>query len=179
MMCLKRVKKRAATKHIDFEVYPLETGIIKAIPLFHIGSHREFPAIPNGTLIGIDIESLLGNWQCKLKKIERRGRARPRRRDKDDIVLCAAEFFCRHSTRKPSNDVKNPFPAFVEQFYKSVTGATPSRSLNSQIDKVLKALRVAGVLELFGTPPPRSINSQEFARGVERIKQSSRRPRVK
>jgi hypothetical protein len=163
LMCLRRVKKHGATKHIDFPTYPLESGIVKALPLLQLGRHKEFPTIPEGTIIGIDIENLLCDWKDRIRQVNRRGRARPRRRDKDEIVLCAAQFFCRHSVRKPTNDVNNPFPAFVEQFYETVTGAASPRSLNSQITKVLGALKTAGVLE-FGAQPPRSINSQQFTK---------------
>jgi hypothetical protein len=178
LMYLRRVKKHAAVKNIDFSMYPLGTGIVKALPIFQIGKHKEMPPILDETTIGVDIESLLCDWQRKLKEAKRRGRARPRRRDKDDIVLYAAQFFCRHSARKPSNDVKNPFPTFVEQFYEAVSGAPSSRSLNSQIGKVLKALRTAGIMGLFETPPPRSINSQQFTRALKELSESGRRSGV-
>jgi hypothetical protein len=143
---LRRVKKHV-TKNIGFQIHPLESdpfkgNIFKAIPMLHLGKHKEIPTIPEGAIIFVDIEKLLCDWQSDIRKLLRttRGRGKPKRQDKYDIVFYAAEFFCKHSILKLSNDANNPFHAFAEQFYETVTGTRPTRSLDWQIRKALKAL---------------------------------------
>jgi hypothetical protein len=124
---------------ITWELHRLETEIVKAIPFQSLGNLGQAPMIPDTTVIGIDMGKLLLAWHDKVKRLPRRKRGQPRRAE-GAIVFYAAEFFCRHSDRKPSNDVKNPFRAFARRFCEIVTETEP-RNLDWQIRQELKNRR--------------------------------------
>jgi len=143
---LARLKKYSHTENISWEVHPLDTGIVKAMPFQSFQSLANLgqaPIIPDATVIGIDMQKLLLAWHDNVRRLPRRKRGQPVRQAEGEIVFYAAEFFCRHSARKPSNDAKNPFPAFAEIFYETVTG-TESPNLDWQIRLELKNRRRAG-----------------------------------
>jgi hypothetical protein len=134
---LARLKKYSYTENIGWEVHPLETGIVKAIPFQSLGNIRQPAMIPDTTVIGIDMQKLLLAWHDNVKSLPARMRGQPARRAEEAVVSYAAAFFCRHSARKPSNDVKNPFRAFAQGFCETVTGTEP-RNLDWQIRQELK-----------------------------------------
>jgi hypothetical protein len=140
---LAKLKKYSYTENIGWEVHPLETGIVKAIPFQSLVNPEQAPMIPDATVIGIDMQKLLLAWHGNVRRLPRRKRGQPERRAEGTVVFYAAEFFCRHSARQPSNDAKNLFPAFAERFYETVTG-TESPNLDWQIRQELKNRRRAG-----------------------------------
>jgi hypothetical protein len=140
---LERLKKYPYAGNIGWEVHPLETGIVKALAFQSLRNLGQAPLIPETTVIGIDMQKLLLAWHDNIKRLPRRKRGQPDRRAEGAIVFYAAEFFCRHSARKPSNDVKNPFRAFARRFCGAVTGTEPG-NLDWQIRQELKNRRRAG-----------------------------------
>jgi hypothetical protein len=115
---VERLEKDAYTSDIGWEVHRLETGVVKAISFAVLGKHRESQTVPDTTFVAINMQNLLRAWHDKVTKVPRRKRGQPVRQAEEAIVFYAAEFFRRHSARKPSNDVKIHFALLPGDFVK-------------------------------------------------------------
>jgi len=142
-MLLQKLEGHADASDIGWEVHSLESEVVKALSYQVLGNRSEPSILPDTTLIGINMQKLLRVWHDRVEKIPRRKRGQPRKQAEDAIVFYAFEFFCRHSTRKPSHDEENPFRAFAERFYETITGACP-HNLDWQIRQALESRQRAG-----------------------------------
>jgi hypothetical protein len=111
---------------------PFQTQVFK---IFKLDSAIEGTAI-------VSIPDLLKAWHSSLEKLPTKKREGQPKEYKSAIVEYAIRFFCQHSAAKPSTNPTNDVAIFVQRFYECVTGSALDKSLDYQIRKVLKALKV-------------------------------------
>jgi hypothetical protein len=76
-LSLEKAEKYASTSNIGSQIIPLETGIVKALPVRILGKHKELPTIPADAMyVCIDINNLLRVWHDNVKKVPREPQAK-------------------------------------------------------------------------------------------------------
>jgi hypothetical protein len=142
---LARLMKYGIPTEIERHVCKIGAGVVdvSSLPFETPKDFKKFPLLPlDGTAV-VMIQNLLKSWHDTIKMAPRNKREGQRKEHKTAIVEHAVQFFCQHSTTKPSTDPGNPIHEFVERFYERVTGSSSfGESLAYQIRKALKAQAV-------------------------------------
>jgi hypothetical protein len=136
MTLLQELERYPAWRDVCFQTYVSGDGIAiatspKEIFEGKLTLPRKLPPRPkrpkigsNDTAITVNVRAALGDIHGIVRPTLRRTRGQPKKDDKFVCVLCAEKFFDNYSRHKASTDPNNPFSAFCERFYDTVSGGT-------------------------------------------------------